>query len=106
MSELKVGDELAAGVAKTDKRVTLAQLEARVEHVEYLHPGMHKHMTIAVMTIDNGFALVGKSAPADPRNFDEELGRKFAREDCLRQLWAFEGYLLREMLSADGYAHV
>jgi hypothetical protein len=46
----------------------------------------------------NGFAVVGKSAPADPSNYDEELGKRFAKEDCIRQLWQLEGYLLREKL--------
>ncbi|ESY05256.1 hypothetical protein X752_25950 [Mesorhizobium sp. LNJC398B00] len=56
-------------------------------------------MTICVMTLTNGFTLVGKSAPADPANFNQALGEKFAREDCIRQMWPLEGYLLREELS-------
>jgi hypothetical protein len=35
----------------------------------------------------NGFVVIGKSAPLDPANFNDELGRKFSYEDCIRQLW-------------------
>ena len=71
----------------------------RIVSEEYLHPTNSPHMTIAVLQVDNGFLLVGKSAPADPENFNEELGQKFAKEDAIRQMWQLEGYLLRERMS-------
>jgi N4 Gp49/Sf6 Gp66 family protein len=43
--------------------------------------------------------VIGKSAPADPKNFDRELGREFAKENAIRQLWELEAYLLREKLA-------
>lgn len=52
-------------------------------------------LTICALTLRNGFQVVGKSAPVSTENFDEELGRKIAREDARRQIWALEGYLLR-----------
>ena len=55
-------------------------------------------LTLCVLVLDNGFTLVGKSAPASAENFNSALGRKFAYEDALRQLWPLEGYLLRERL--------
>lgn len=55
-------------------------------------------MTIAVVSLENGYILVGKSASADPDNFNAELGQKFAREDAMRQMWPLEGYALRERL--------
>ena len=59
----------------------------------------HSVMTICVLTMVNGYMMVGKSAPADAGNFNAELGRKFAREDAIRQLWPLEGYALRETLA-------
>lgn len=47
------------------------------------------------MQLDNGFWLVGKSAPVDPSNYNDEYGRQLAYDDALRQAWpllAF-GYL-------------
>lgn len=48
----------------------------------------------------NGFIMVGKSAPTSPENFNAELGRKLAYEDCIRQLWPLMGFALRDRLAA------
>lgn len=104
MSTLKNGDELAAAVAQTPNRITLADLEALVVTEEFMWPDCARHLTIAVLKLANGFTLVGKSAPADPANFDQDAGMKFAREDALRQLWPLEGYALRCRLHAAGVA--
>ena len=58
-----------------------------------------KCLTICVLTLKNGFTIVGKSACASPENYDAEIGAKIAREDARRQIWALEGYLLRSKLS-------
>ena len=55
--------------------------------------------TVCALTLQNGYIVVGKSAPASPANFDPELGRKIAREDARRQIWALEGYRLRSQLA-------
>jgi hypothetical protein len=57
-------------------------------------------LTICVLTLKNGFTLVGKSACASPENYDAELGHKIARDDARKQIWALEGYLLRSKLAA------
>lgn len=61
------------------------------------HPALQL-LTICVIVTKTGFTVVGKSAPVDPANFDPELGRRFAREDALRQLWPLEGYLMKQRL--------
>ncbi len=100
MDSLQTSDAAAAAVQKTPNRVTLESMKAKIADVEYILPTSLPTMTIAVVRMENGFALVGKSAPADPANFDAELGRKFAYEDAVRQLWPLEGYALREKLAA------
>ena len=96
--DLAISEDEAAAVAKTPNRVTLDSMLEKIEREEYYRPIYSQHVTVAVITMRNGYVLVGKSAPADPANYDYELGRKFAKEDCVRQLWALEGYLLREQL--------
>lgn len=59
-----------------------------------------KCLTICVLTLKNGFTIVGKSACASPENYDADLGYKIAREDARKQIWALEGYLLRSKLAA------
>lgn len=55
-------------------------------------------LTFCVLVLKNGFTVVGKSACAAPERFDSELGRKYAREDAVNQIWPLEGYLLKERL--------
>lgn len=57
-------------------------------------------LTICVLVLRNGYTIVGKSACASPENFNAELGRKIAREDARRQIWALEGYALRNKLAS------
>jgi hypothetical protein len=57
-------------------------------------------LTICVMVLDNGYTVLGKSACADPANFNEEIGRRLAREDAVRQIWPLMGYALKTKLLA------
>jgi hypothetical protein len=98
-SSLQLGDDQAAAVQKSPNRVTLASIEDKVVTVEYVNPATAPEFTVAIMRLQNGYAVLGQSACADPANFNEELGRKFAREDALRKVWALEGYLLRQRLA-------
>jgi hypothetical protein len=63
-------------------------------------------LTICLVVLRNGFTIIGKSAPADARNFDPELGRKLAYEDAVRQIWPLMGYALREKLAIANAAVV
>lgn len=99
MDSLKQADAAAAAVQKTPNRVTLDYIEGRISNIEYMHPTQTPHMTIAILTMVNGYTVIGKSAPADAGNFDAELGRKFAYEDGVRQIWPLEGFALRERLT-------
>lgn len=108
---LEASDKAAAAVQKTPNRVTLDSMNAKVAGENYFTIGealaalgqpftpQHAVMTVCVLTMTNGYMLIGKSAPADAGNFNAELGQKFAREDAIRQLWPLEGYALRERLS-------
>ena len=110
MESLRVGDAAAAAVQKTPHRVGLDSMLAKIAGEYYTTlaaahasmptlPGMDT-MTLCTLVMQNGFIVIGKAAPADPANFSEELGRRFAREDAIRQLWPLEGYALRERMSA------
>jgi hypothetical protein len=55
-------------------------------------------LTVCALKLQNGFMVTGESAAASPENFDEELGRKIARDNARNKIWAFEGYALRNAL--------
>jgi len=65
----------------------------------YVFPGTT--LTVCALTLRNGYQVTGESAAASPENFDEEIGRKIARDNARNKIWALEGYLLRERLRAS-----
>lgn len=83
MSALEAVDAASEAV-RTGFRITLEDLKARVADVEYV---TREHLTVAIVKLDNGFFLVGKSAPVDPDNFNAEYGKQLAHDDALRQAW-------------------
>jgi len=90
-------EQAEARIAAMDGvRVTKHGIEAKIKGKEYFRSGT---LTIAVVTMVNGMKVVGQSACADPRNFDQMVGERLAYDDAVRQVWQLEGYLLRENLS-------
>lgn len=56
-------------------------------------------LTFCVLVLKNGFTVTGESACVSPENFDEELGRKIARQNAISKMWPLMGYALRERLT-------
>jgi hypothetical protein len=78
-------------------RLTPAHIDSMIAGEQYyVFPGTT--LTVCCLTLLNGFTVTGESAAASPENFDVEIGRKIARDNARGQIWAFEGYLLRERL--------
>jgi len=125
MDSLKASDAAAAAVAVAP-RVTLADIESAISERFDISPNSLftalgaastengkdgsppkeesaeslKVLSICILVMKNGFSVIGKSAPAAPENFNPELGRKFAYEDAIRQLWPLMGFSLRDRLAA------
>lgn len=62
-----------------------------------------KHLdlvTICVLTLRNGYVIVGYSACASPENFDADIGRKVARQNAVQQIWPLLGYALKDRLAS------
>lgn len=95
MDSLQQDDALAASVAKAE-RVTLDSIKAKVKATRYMVDGV---LTVCVMEMQNGYKILGKSAPAAPENFNADVGKKFAYDDCIRQVWPLEGYALCNRLT-------
>ena len=75
--------------------VTLDDVKAKVVGERFIHDGV---LTIAVLTMQNGYVVTGVSACIDPANYDAELGEKIAYDHALKKAWPWEGYLLIERL--------
>lgn len=106
----------AAVVKNPANRVSLADIEANIayERVSKLSNfdgawpwkvpsdaivASLESTTICIIVLRNGFCVIGKAAPADPANYNQQLGEKFAREDAIRQIWPLMGYAKREKLA-------
>lgn len=75
-------------------------IKEQIREVEYARPFTAcPQLTICAITMRNGFTVTGVSAPASPENFDAAIGERYAYDDAFKQLWRFEGYLLRDHLS-------
>lgn len=113
---MEEGDKAAAAVAVAP-RVSLADIEALIVSEHHFnagdmaraasYPGAWKDadadgplslLSICILVLKNGYTILGTSACASPENFNAELGRKFAREDAIRQVWPLAGYELKSRL--------
>ena len=104
--------EAECAAVATEPRVSLADIVASIvarydmTGTQAIGPEVPQHETldrlsICICVLRNGWTVIGKSAPASAANFDAELGRKLAYEDCIRQLWPLMGFALRERLAAN-----
>ena len=85
----------------TAPRVTPEHIEAAIFGTNYIHLS-YTTLTICVLTLRNGFTVVGESACADEANYDPEIGQRIARANAVQKVWALEGYLLKQRLHEEG----
>lgn len=97
--KLSLDEAKAIVVTKTAPKVTEETIKAKIATVEYAFVGADRTGTLCVITMRNGWISTGFSKSADPRNHDEEVGKRYAYENAFKPLWQLEGYLLREQLS-------
>ncbi len=64
--------------------------------------------TLVVLTLKNGFEVVGTSACVDASSYDQKIGEHYARERALAKVWELEGYMLQNMgcLQMNSYGEV
>jgi Phage protein (N4 Gp49/phage Sf6 gene 66) family len=79
-------------------RVTPARVEEVIVGEDY-HIFPETTLMVCCLKLENGVTVFGESACASPENFDIELGRKIARVNAKKKIWALEGYALREKLA-------
>ena len=77
-------------------KVTNEQIQGKIRKIEYSRIG--STTTICMMTLENGFQVIGTSACADPATFNAEQGERYAYLDAYDKIWPLEGYLLKEQL--------
>ena len=96
MTDQQVEAEIQAK-GLTAPRLTPESIDATIKVTEYFRVA-NTTTTICALILMNNYVVVGKSAAVSMANFDEELGRKIAFADAREQIWALEGYLLKDKL--------
>lgn len=94
----------AVAAVATGNRVTNESINAKIKEPVKTYRLPDTTITIAVITLENGFTVTGESACADPANFDAEVGKEMALNNAFDKIWPLEGYLLKERLFLDGLA--
>lgn len=78
-------------------RITEDMILENIEGEQYyVWPGTL--VTCCLLTLKNGYSVVGVSACAAASNFNADLGKELSRKDAMRQIWPLMGYELRTHL--------
>lgn len=95
------------GKGKTAPRVTSDHVDACIVGRSF-HRIPDTLATVCVLALYNGWVIHGiNPGPVSADNFDPEIGERLAFENARNQIWALEGYLLRDRLHrAEGGAPV
>lgn len=92
LPKILTNDELETAMdAREFPRVTEATIRRSIVAEDYFD---HGTLTICILTLLNGFKIVGESACVDPKNYDASIGRTYARKNAEQQIWKLEGYAL------------
>lgn len=97
-----------AGANAIAPRISLEYMEGQIEQIWYTTADQCistratlraaeglKYTTMCFVLMKNGYLVIGHSTPASPENFNPDLGRKLAYDQCLKQLWPILGYELK-----------
>lgn len=69
---------------------TLNEIELLIANEQFITLGIKT--TVCLMTLKNGFEIIGTSACVNPKDYNIEIGKKYAREKAMDKLWELEGY--------------
>ena len=78
--------------------VTINDIENEIIKETY-HVFEGTTVTVCLLTLKNGYHVIGHSACVDPKNFNKELGEKIAKEQAVDKCWELLGFRLRDQLS-------
>lgn len=97
--------EAECAEGRTAPRISLQTMEDAIESVHYTTADRAfgsapvaetRHATLCMIRMRNGFMVFGHSAPMSVGNFDPELGKKLAYEQCIRQLWPLMAFATKD----------
>jgi len=96
LDENEIEQTLVAS-GKTAPRLTPIDIDEVILTSQF-HVFPETTLTVCALTLRNGFVITGTAAAASIENFDQEIGRKIARDNARAKIWELEGYLLKEQI--------
>ena len=99
-NEAEIENEIVAK-GLTSLRLSPSEIDDCICSEEY-HVFSNRRTTACILTLKNGYAVVGDSSCVHSDNFNAEIGRKSARENARNKIWELEGYRLRSKLFEAG----
>lgn len=89
---------LRATRPKPANQITLADVRARIKDVTFKLVEVEglPRTTVCLVTMNNGYEVVGTSTVHDVDNFDECLGQHYAYSSCIDQMFPLVALLTRE----------
>ena len=79
-------------ITLTGPNVTPEDVKNSIKSEEYMFLG--EKTTVCLLTLINGFEVVGSSAPVNPKLFNKETGKIYAKEKAIDQVWMHLGSIL------------
>lgn len=81
-------------------KLTGYQEELYDEYVAYKQTmGIGRKTTIVLLTLKNGFEIVGSSACVDPKDYKFKVGEYYALVDALNKLSEYVGFMKQQYIS-------
>ncbi len=74
-------------------KLTIEHIQNVIVDEEYIFNGT---LTICILTLKNGFKVIGESAYLNADNYNEEIGKDIAHINAASKIWNLEGYLLTQ----------
>lgn len=74
---------------------TVTGIKDKIKKTDYLYHGL---LTICILTLENGFTVLGESACVSPLKYNKALGEQYSYKEAFEKIWLLEGYLLCEKL--------
>lgn len=81
---------------KNTKKLSPEDIEKAIVSEDYYKLGVKT--TVCLLTLRNGFEIIGTSSCVDPDNYDHDIGRGLAKQKAMDEVWYLEGYRLQQSI--------
>lgn len=78
-------------------KVSIEEINAAIKKTEFILLPDNR-TTICMLTLDNGFTVRGEASCVSLKNYNQNLGEHYSREDAISKVWVLMGFRLADRL--------